>query len=88
MSKKQKTKLVAVFMPNATHVEIRAEVERLLNFDREDNDTNGHGVYLGPGPKIVRVVSVSPDIYVGGFSDFGPEQSRPLAKKKLVEVVN
>lgn len=80
--------LVAVLMPNATNEEVRAEIERLLGFCREDTHKGGdHGTYLGPGPKIVRVTSVHPDIYVGGVGDFGPDESVPVAKAKLKEEI-
>lgn len=76
----KKEGLVAVLMPNATNEAVRTEIERLLGFCREDNDGKGdHGTYLGPGPKIVRVSSVHPDVFVGSLSDFGPDESRPVA---------
>lgn len=89
MSKSLKQgRFVAVYAPNLTKAEIRVEIERLLSFCRTDDNGKGdHGTFLGEGPKIARVVSVSPDIYVGAMADFGPEESRPVATALLKDVV-
>jgi len=80
--------LVALYAPGKSNDEIRSKIEELLGYDREDigPEAGDHGYYLGPGPKITRVLSINPDIYVGSLSDYGPNESRSLARKLMKQL--